>query len=585
MNKRLAIIGIDGADPKITEKLVKEGKLPTIAEMRDKGSYEHLSTLNSSQSPICWSSIITGLKPGNHGVHDFIIRDPKNMTIKMGMNDEKTDSHRHKHYFNLREANAVWNNLDGTTISLFVPMTFPAEKINGYMISGMGIPDARGTQGAPKIYSTNNKKKGKENVVVIEFKNNRSKIEIEGYNEKIKAQIEKNTEEIFIHLNEKKINLKEKQWSQWIYEKFNSVECVFRFKLLNLKEKEMELYLSPVAFSSRENFVPFIYPENLGKELVEECGEFKTLSFESDVYGLKEELIDEETWLEDMNYTLQARMKVANSMLKKKWNYFVVDFFGIDRTQHMFWHSIDKKHPYHDYGKGFENVIEESYIEMDSHLGNLMKNFTENDLIFIVSDHGFMSYRKNVELNKILEEKRLLNLKDGKKSRGLMDIDWNKTKAYAVGFGAIYLNVKGRERFGIISNEEYIQVRKEVIEELTDYSFNGEKIFKRLVAREEIYSGKYINEMPDVIPIYNDGFRAGRESVLGIVSKKEQVHDNLSKWSGDHIGPYDINDNYGYVFSPNNFDLKNASVFDLGTTAADYFGKPIGNLDGRSLLR
>jgi len=588
--KRMAVIGVDGGHPKTLQKLMSAGKLPNFSELKEQGSFSELRTLNSSQSPIAWSSIITGKTPGNHGVHDFIVRDPKQLKIKLGMNDERVDNQGNVSYVNLRKAKAVWNYFDAdkTTASLFVPLTFPAENLNGWLLGGMGIPDALGTQGVPSIYASNVKDSQSEVKKVSFSEENKAVIEITGFKGmKKKASLEIKDGRLIISIpSQDKIVLEEGQWSDWVYLLFEKAECVFRFKLISLKKEKFRLYLSPVGFSPRQNFIPMAHPTNLGEELLERIGNFKALSFESDVYGLKEELIDEKTWLEDMQYTLNKRVEVTKHLLDKKWNYFVVDFFAVDRAQHLFWHTIDKAHPYHDAGKGFEYVIDETYVKMDEKLGEMMKFFNEDDLVFVVSDHGFGSYAYNVEVNKILFEKGFLSLKKPNQSRSLNDIAWGRTKAYAVGFGAIYLNLAGREKEGIVSASELEAVRSEVIEELKKFNVDGQRIFKDLIPREGIYSGTYVDDMPDIIPIYNEGFRAGKESILGAVSfEKEIVHENRCKWSGDHIGPYDTNDNKGFIFSNSPLNLSDANVFDIGSTAADFFNGNLNNVDGKSLLR
>ena len=175
--KRMAVIGVDGGDPKTMQKLMSKGLLPNFSELKQKGSFNELKTLHSSQSPIAWSSIITGKTPGNHGVHDFIIRDPKQMKIKFGMNDERIDAKGNVSYTNLRKAQAVWNYFDADkkTASLFIPLTFPAEKLNGYLLGGMGIPDVLGSQGVPSLFVSNPKKADEKQV---SFTKNKAVIEI-----------------------------------------------------------------------------------------------------------------------------------------------------------------------------------------------------------------------------------------------------------------------------------------------------------------------------------------------------------------------------------------------------------------------
>ena len=76
--RKVIFIGIDGMDPKLTESMMDAGKLPNFARLRETGCYRRLETVNPPQSPVVWASIATGCNPGEHGVFDFIHRNPEN---------------------------------------------------------------------------------------------------------------------------------------------------------------------------------------------------------------------------------------------------------------------------------------------------------------------------------------------------------------------------------------------------------------------------------------------------------------------------------------------------------------------------
>ncbi len=73
--ERLIVVGFDGQDPKITERLMKEGKLPNFKRLADKGCYSPLRTTFPSISPVAWSSFSTGTNPARHNIFDFLDRD------------------------------------------------------------------------------------------------------------------------------------------------------------------------------------------------------------------------------------------------------------------------------------------------------------------------------------------------------------------------------------------------------------------------------------------------------------------------------------------------------------------------------
>ena len=73
----LVVLGFDGVDPRLCERMMDAGELPNLAKMRDAGGFKPLGTTMPPQSPVAWASFITGANPGVHGIFDFIHRDPK----------------------------------------------------------------------------------------------------------------------------------------------------------------------------------------------------------------------------------------------------------------------------------------------------------------------------------------------------------------------------------------------------------------------------------------------------------------------------------------------------------------------------
>ena len=97
-SKRIAVIGLDGANPETVEKLLKKGRMPSLAALKDKGSAGKLKTTSVSQSPVAWSTFQTGMNPGKHGIFDFIIRNPQTMQLDLGLANERIDEKGNSHY-------------------------------------------------------------------------------------------------------------------------------------------------------------------------------------------------------------------------------------------------------------------------------------------------------------------------------------------------------------------------------------------------------------------------------------------------------------------------------------------------------
>src|SRR5262245_48381028 len=74
--KRVVIVGMDGMDPGLATKFMREGRMPNLEKLAERGVFGPLGTSNPSMSPVAWSTFTTGTDPSSHGIFDFITRDP-----------------------------------------------------------------------------------------------------------------------------------------------------------------------------------------------------------------------------------------------------------------------------------------------------------------------------------------------------------------------------------------------------------------------------------------------------------------------------------------------------------------------------
>lgn len=367
--------------------------------------------------------------------------------------------------------------------------------------------------------------------------------------------VDKNAKTITIELQGQKQTLKEGQWSDWFEMKFkiNPVLALWGIGRFCLQEAspDLKLYLSPIHLHPEYTLIPVTYPKNWADDLYDKYGLFKTLGWAVDTWSLQEQLIDEKSFLEDAYYTRhQNEIMMLDTIDDKDQKVQVHYFEYIDRVQHLFWRLIDDKHPYYNAEKAelFKNAILESYQDMDRIVGEAMKKIDSNTTLFVVSDHGFLSWRKAINYNTWLAQNgyivqtqwdtRDMELDDlfGEKSENFWpNVDWSKTKAYALGIGNIYLNVRGREPYGILSNEEYDIVRDEIIKkmpELVDPETGIHPIVK-VYKREDIWDEFDTTITPDLRVCTNKYYRVSWQSTLGNIPK-ELFYDNKNNWSADH---------------------------------------------------
>ncbi len=222
-----------------------------------------------------------------------------------------------------------------------------------------------------------------------------------------------------------------------------------------------------------------------------------------------------------------------------------------DRVGHVFWRIIDPQHPAYNPAlvPKWGDALLRTYQLMDAIVGDAMRAAdTHHAALIVLSDHGFASFRKSVNYNTWLVMNGYMTLKTGVEVKArnvemLFDqgqfwenVDWSKTRAYAMGLGEMYINLRGRESQGIVQpGAEYDALKAELKQRLvtmTDVE-NGEHPVRRVIAREEAYRQFDPNMIPDLFVTNNDGYRVSWQTSLGGIPKA-LIEPNKQVWSGDH---------------------------------------------------
>jgi predicted AlkP superfamily phosphohydrolase/phosphomutase len=623
---RMIILGLDGLDPKIVDRLISEGKLPNLAGLKETGTYSRLKTSCPAISPVAWSSFMTGSNPGRHNIYDFLARDKKTYlpdlsSAHIGKPRRTLSLGKYKIPLSkpeirlLRKSKSFWSILGEHGIFstvLRVPITFPPEKFYGVMLSAMCVPDLRGTQGSFTHYTTRNRDDdiytgGSE----VRFERNGDTISsiISGPENSLLKEPSEMTVPFDLDLSGgngnckftvggETLNLSVGEYSDWIRLEFKAapgvkVYGICRFLLKSI-DPEVELYMTPINIDPSKPALPISHPFIYSTYLSKLLGQYATLGLAEDTWALNERIIEEEAFEKQCYMIHDEREKMFFNAVDKTRRGLVTCVFDItDRMQHCFWRYLDHKHPAND-GKDtevFKDAIERLYIKMDGLVGRVSEKLGEKDFLVIMSDHGFNSFRRGVNLNSWLHKNGYLHLKEGQEpgSEWFSGVDWSKTRAFALGLGGIYLNIQGREAQGIVEKgEEAEGLKKELIEKLTGLKDekDGEISINDVYDCNDIYSGPYVSEAPDLVIGYNSGYRASWDSVTGTVTE-HVFEDNTKSWSGDHcIDPSLVP---GVFFCNRNLNGSAAaadmSIMDVAPTALELFGIPIpAYMDGRSLL-
>jgi predicted AlkP superfamily phosphohydrolase/phosphomutase len=614
--KKVIVIGLDGLDPTIVESMLQRGELPNLARIRQMGSYSRLKTTYPAQTPVAWSSFATGTNPGGHGIFDFISRDPKTYLPDAALSHFE----RPKNLFaapqvvNQRKGNPFWQTLSQAgvpSVVLRCPCTFPPDELNGRMISGVGVPDLRGSQNKGTFYTQDKAVQAGESEQVV----------ILGAGEDLSTQVigPRNTRhsppgdttcEIHVHVNKgertlrietggtpAKIEVKEKSWCEWVRFKFKlsmlqSVTGIARFYVRQI-EPHVEFYVSAVNFDPAAPMFPISSPPAYAKDLAGEIGLFSTLGMAEDHNGLNNGRLDESAYLAQCGLVLEERERMMRFELDRfKEGFFFLLYDTPDRVQHMLWRFRDREHPNHepDLARDFSALIEQHYARCDKLLTPVLDKVDENTLLLVLSDHGFNTFRRAFDTNTWLWQNQLLTLKDGKKpgedlGDGLVHVDWSRTYAYATGLGGIYLNFKGREREGILEEATEAERVRSVIQTAMPKTSDvaaGKQAVRGVLRREELYSGPYAANAPDLLVNFNPGYRVSWQSAVGGFSNA-LIEDNLRRWSGDHI--VDPEAVPGILFANRLLTSNSASIIDLAPTILNYLEVPVPQaMEGTSLL-
>lgn len=368
------------------------------------------------------------------------------------------------------------------------------------------------------------------------------------------------------------------------------------------------------------------YPKEILFELKRVLGKYEIVW--GDLKSLYTDELDE--FLDKWEEILEIRKKATLYLMQKySWNFFMVVFYVIDPIQHHFWKFFDKTHPLYEptLAKKYGSVIPYFYQKIDDAIAEILRHVDENTTIFIVSDHGAGAEIKSFYLNLWLRREGLLSfkkisynllarikwphfvykvlkrlkypgiswtvplnqLKDLKKvidpREGLevsYFIDWPNTKAFAGNHTeqGIYLNVRGREPQGIVSEgKEYEELREYIIHrlyQLKDPETN-EKVVDRVYKREEIYHGPYVKFAPDLILKLKE---------WGYLSQKEIYAGSLFRYTNKTTGTHNLEG----IFIAAGSGIKKCKriskphVTDIAPTVLALLGQPIPlDMDGQVL--
>ncbi len=632
-SKSLVILGIDGMDPVLLEKFWAQGQLPHLKRLAHQGGFIPLGTSDPPQSPVAWSTFITGMNAGSHGIYDFVHRDPVKLepylstsrtsapsrTITVGslmlpLGDAKIEL--------LRRGQAFWQYLEEAGIParvLKVPANFPpAETVKNPSMAGMGTPDLMGTYGTFQLLTnksqfvttaTDGSVSGKpvgggivSPLRSVGHDDNHFSSQLVGPVNPMSTAGEVMTLEVslvrdpkeasaLIQFGDAELILREGEWSEWLPIEFDpgilggAVPGMIRLYLGELSP-EIRLYVSPINLDPLAPAMPLSSPSGYATTIAEDIGRFYTQGMPEETKALAAEVLSDDEFLAQAELVFNERLALLDHELaayKGGLMFFYVS--SVDQVSHVFWRGLEPDASPHD--AAYAHVIPDVYKRVDDLVGRVLEAVGDNVPVIVMSDHGFASYRYKVNLNTWLAQQGYLTLRKGAPGPGALGhIDWTQTQAYALGLNQLFINLRGREAHGVVTAGEAVALRREIKRKLLllRNPKNAARVVTQVLDVADVDRvGEFTDRAPDLIVGYNRGYRSSDESALGAVGD-EIIKRNREKWSGDHcmdpsLVPGVLLSNVPLA------DIDNPNLADLAPTLLQFFGLELPQgLAHRSLL-
>jgi predicted AlkP superfamily phosphohydrolase/phosphomutase len=621
--KRVIIIGIDGMDPRLCERMMAEGLLPNLAKLRAGGGFSPLGTSTPPQSPVAWATFINGAGPGDHGIFDFIHRHPEDQCSPFysaaetipGEGAWEVGDHRlpldfwpfnHKLPRTVlkRQGTPFWDYLDAAGVpSTFydLPSNYPASPSHhGHhrCLSGMGTPDMLGGFGTYQHFAEDappdpvDEEGGKR--FRLTFEDETARARIVGPEEAFLKTPRPMAVEFLVHRDReanaavievqgRKIVLKAGQWSRWTPIEFTLSTPKFvlpqraggicRFYLQEVAPT-FRLYVSPINMDPAAPAKPVSEPDSFVRDISRRLGTFATTGFQEDYSARKNGVFSDDEYARQADMVLEERLALLDYAVDNYEDGLLFFYFSSsDLQSHMFWWDSDDKHPIRTdaEAKKYYGHVRRLYQKLDDVVGALRSRYGSQATLIVMSDHGFANFGRQFNLNSWLRDWDYLGPRECTSIQ--KDVDWSRTVAYGLGINGLYLNMKGREPDGIVEpGDQREALLAELIERLEAYTdADGRSVIRGAYRSDRIYQGNATALAPDLIIGYRRGYRASWETITGNLTE-QVVLDNDLAWSADHCA--DALEVPGVLFSSRPIRGKAPSLVDLAPSILAEFGLP-----------
>jgi predicted AlkP superfamily phosphohydrolase/phosphomutase len=294
--------------------------------------------------------------------------------------------------------------------------------------------------------------------------------------------------------------------------------------------------------------MPITTPPSLAAHLAHCSGRYYTQGMPEDTNAAVGEILDRGEFMQQARIAGHEVIRQYDHVLEEFDEGLLFYYFGnLDLISHVMYRTIDPEHPAYDPEEDpqFADVIPDTFEELDGVVGMTLDRMDPDTLLVVMSDHGFTSVRREFHLNAWLKQNGYLAVLDPnmKKDPGLfLNVDWSRTKAYGVGLNGLYINLRGRERNGIVSPSDREALMDEISQKLLAQmdEETGLPAVTKMYARETSYVDRGQLELgPDLQVGYGPHMHCSGDSALGKVGN-EIITDNHDHWNGNHAMDHEL---------------------------------------------
>ncbi len=498
--RKVIILGFDGMDPLLVEEMMGANQLPNFDRLRQAGGYRRLGTSIPPQTPVAFANFIIGANPGQHGIYDFIHRDPARPNIPMfsaagtsrGAGYWEVGEHKLQMAFwpfgheppqpiLYRHGVPFWDYLDQAGIATWIyemPSNYPPKAGSGHRhraIAGMGTPDMLGTYGTFQHFSNNGPSsphnEGGGYRVGIQFKNDRAETKLIGPPNTFLKRPRPTSipfviyrdcqaEAAMIEIQGQRILLKQGQWSEWTRVRFtftlpsfvpdHHTTGICRFYLQEVTPT-FRLYVTPINIDPTNPAQPVSQPPQFVEQVADKIGLFYTTGFQEDHKALSNGVFTDEEYAAQADLVMEERLKLLRFAFEHFRDGVLFFYFACtDLLPHMYLWGKPDPHPTRssEEAERWHEHVKNLYRRMDAVVGEVLERYENEALVMVMSDHGMAPFKRQFNLCTWLRENGYIAPDDCHSL--LTEVDWSRTRAYGLGLNGLYLNLRNREQYGIV---------------------------------------------------------------------------------------------------------------------------------------